>query len=355
MKATVNRRNLTAALKTVLPASPRAGGALPVLSGVHIDASDGQLRLTCTNLDLTITTVVEAEVGEPGVVVVPANVTARIIAALTGDTVNLAVDDDQLAVGAGRAATQLRTLDADTWPRITEADGTPATLDADIITGIRRVLHAASDDMNRPILTGVHFTDGIIEATDSYRLAQVATPTNDVIGALIPADAVKAVLADNPDVVTVTVNQRSATFTDGITTWTTRLIEGEFPNTGALLRSATNPLRITADATELADAVNTVAALGNSDTGPRVRLTLTDGQLLVENTNAGVGHTETFVDAEGDFTDPIEFNPQQLLDLLDAAGDRPVTIELASQMRPVLAHIDNLTLLLMPVKISAGR
>lgn len=351
MKATVDQAALNAAIKTVLPAVPRHGSGLHVLNGIRLHATDnGRIEATCTNLDLTIHTAVDATVAEPGVAVVPAPILARIVATLDGP-IDLAVDDRELTVDAAATNTRLRVLPADEWPTVAAVAGDPVVLEGPALADLRRILHAASTDNTRPALCGIHFGPGYAEATDSYRLAHCALPEVDQPDVNVPQPALRIALAGQPDSLEVRTSERLATFTaPGLrTSWTTRLIEEEFPPTRRFLER-TSKHELTVDCADLSAAVNRAVALGEAD-GARIVLRYSDGRLDVTATRFDVGNVSATVDADGDFTDRLAFNPGKFLDLLAAAGDGSVTFQIVDHMKPVIVDAGNVALLLMPVRL----
>ena len=81
MKATVSSSTLSGALGLVARAvSPRS--TLPVLSNVLLETAAEGLRVTATNLDLTISAVVPATVLEEGRTTVPARLLGEFVSSL---------------------------------------------------------------------------------------------------------------------------------------------------------------------------------------------------------------------------------------------------------------------------------
>src|SRR4029077_12668803 len=81
MKATVSSSTLSGALGLVSRAvSPRS--TLPVLSNVLLDTGSDGLRVTATNLDLTLSVVVPATVLEEGRITVPARLLGEFVSSL---------------------------------------------------------------------------------------------------------------------------------------------------------------------------------------------------------------------------------------------------------------------------------
>src|SRR6185295_3018715 len=66
---------------------------LPILSNVLLDARENLLRLTATDLDVTITCTVNAEVKKPGATTLPVKRIFSIVRELSSPEVELEVDD----------------------------------------------------------------------------------------------------------------------------------------------------------------------------------------------------------------------------------------------------------------------
>src|ERR1700746_3346125 len=145
MKCTVSPSAVATALSLVSRAvSPRS--TLPILSNVLLETTAEGLRLTATNLDLTITTTVPAEVVREGRVTVPARLVTEYVASLAEAPCTLELD--------------------------------PATQVLRVTCGIHRTnIHGldAVEFEPRPVLTGVLLQlegDGVtLAATDGHRLA----------------------------------------------------------------------------------------------------------------------------------------------------------------------------------------
>lgn len=353
MNITVNRRALNNAIRTTAPAVNRFGGAMPVTAGVHLHANNNQLHVTCTNLDLTITTIIDADIDTPGSAVAPAALLGRITGAFDGDHITVTTEPgDSINLAAGETTADIHALPLQNWPRVTTTiDTDPVTYDTTMLNGVRSVLHAASTDPNRQILCGVLFSPHQVAATDSFRLAVYNLPEpRDGNPVIVPASTLRAALHSNPEQLEVRIGDRTASFTDGATTWVTRLIEGDYPNVNGLL-NATNPHQFTVDADTLAGAVQRVDILGSEGKhGTVIKVVVDNGKLTVDTQRQDVGATADIIDADGDQV-TIGFNPTFLLDLLEQAGPGDVTFRFTDALRVVLVTGEHHTFLLMPVRL----
>ena len=116
MKFTVNREKFQKALQRV-GSIIGARSMLPLLGNVLIEANEGGLTLCTTDLDIRITTGVEADVAEPGRSTVPARRLTSLVGSFSADTVEFAVDDkDHFKISCGTGRFTLLGLPAAEFP-----------------------------------------------------------------------------------------------------------------------------------------------------------------------------------------------------------------------------------------------
>ena len=89
VKFRCEREILADALTTAGRAATSRTGTLPVLSGVRLDVSDGELTVTGTDLELTIRLSVPVHADRDGSAVVPARLVADIVKALPAGAVEV--------------------------------------------------------------------------------------------------------------------------------------------------------------------------------------------------------------------------------------------------------------------------
>jgi DNA polymerase-3 subunit beta len=356
VKLTADRKALAGALKTATV--PTATGSLPILNGLRLEAvkgkgdGTGKVTITGTNLDLTIAADIDADVVDAGAVVLPGKLLGSLIEKASADTVTIAVDDDHAHIDAGGTAT-LRTLRLDDWPKTETTDGQTFELTPLDVDSISRVLHAVSSDIKAHgrKLTGVHFTGNQAQATDTYRLAIAQLGCEDLPGKIIPGDVLAQVCRGGTDGLTMTFDNRSVTFdsADGSTTWTSRLIEADYPPAGRLLRQ-TSEHELIVGREPLMERLRWVRLMLQGGDGRGVFLTPETGELHVR-TAADVGEADHSLPSAGDFTERIEFNVDYLLDALAELDDDEVRMELDAWNKPLQMRAGDwrLALIIMPI------
>ena len=250
------------------------------------------------------------------------------------------------------------------YPQIAEPTADSVTLSAAALAdGLRQVVPAASNDDNRLILTGVQLAaegDGLrLVATDSYRLAVRDLAGQSVLeegqSVLVPSRALAEVIRSLGDAseVTLVLGAQDATFRIGGVRVTTRLITGDFPNYRGLIPD-TQANTLTVDRQALIDAVRRVKLMARESTP--VRLEMTHNALELVAVTQDVGHASEQLDVsfEGEGL-TIAFNPDYLLDGLDAARGDEVRVETIGDNKPAVlrgSEADDFLYLLMPVRVS---
>lgn len=320
------------------------------------------LKVTGTDLEMTIRTVAEVDVQEDGKIVIPGKLATEAIRKMPVGVVTLESRDGDVEITGKGPRFSLRELPVEDFPDLTEPTFEGAiAVNGDVLAGaIAQVGVAASGDAARPILTGVLFEpadDGIrLVATDSYRLAvrDIAGVTIPDSG-LVPARGLREISRTiGAEEMQLTIGSREAAFRSSKGSLTLRLIEGSFPNYRQLLpESYPNVLTVPKEA--LLDALAR-ASLVAEDHIP-VRLHLMDGGAEMTVTRQDVGGEVEHISGtyEGSVEEvSIAFNPRYLADGVSAISSEGVKIQVLDSLKPaVLAGVDDdtFTYLLMPVRI----
>lgn len=364
MKFRCEREVLVDALNTAGRAVSSRGGSLPVLAGLRLELSGDHLVITGSDLDLTITVSLEVAGNDDGVAVVPAKLLSDVVRAVEPGAVDIAVENGDAQISAGRSQFSLRTIPADEYPQLPEVEGDGVTLDATALAeALRQVVPAASSDDSRPILTGVLMAaegEGLrLVATDSYRLSVRDLRGTQVFDGeqtiLVPSRALTELtrLLTGDAGVELHLGERDASFAVGTVRVTTRLIEGDFPNYRGLIPDS-NPNKLTVDRSSLLEAVKRVRLLAQEATPIRMSMSQ-DGLELVAMTQ-DVGQAQETVDASYNGDDlTVAFNADYLSVGLDVAPGDEVTLETVDALKPALLRSvehPEFLYLLMPVRVS---
>jgi DNA polymerase-3 subunit beta len=363
VKFRCERDVLADALATAGRAATGRTGSLPVLSGVRVELSGDVLRVTGTDLELTIEVEITVSGDKDGATVLPARLAADIVRSLESGAVTVDGDQDEVQIAAGRSQFAVRPMSTDDFPRRPERPGDAVTLPVGTFAeALRQVARAASNDESRPILTGVLLAaedDGLrLVATDSYRLAVRDLPGTSVLRrdqrVLVPSRALNELvrLAPSSGEITLRLGERDAMFDVGSARLSTRLIEGEFPNYRQLIPQ-NYPNRLTVGREALLDAVRRVKLLARDSTP--IRLSMSPDALELTATTQDIGQAAESLDAKYEGAEMVvAFNPDYLSAGVDAVPADEVALETLDAMKPAVlrgSEAGDFLYLLMPVRV----
>ena len=367
MRLTCDRNVLVEKL-TILGRGVSTRSALPVLSGVLLQAHQDRLDLHSTDMELSIKATMAVGVETEGEVVVPARLFTDVVKSLPVEEVAVEATEGVVRVSAGKAVFTLNSWAASDFPQTSSfstADGFSVGRQPFVET-LNKVARAASRDETRPILTGVLVTMGAgflkMVATDSYRLAVKETAVEggpeSEIEAIVPVKALNevarlaAVTGETDIEMALTENQ--AVFALGDVWVATRLIDGQFPNYRQLLPESFEHT-VTIPKEEFLAVARRVGLLAQKNAP--LRLTFRPGTLTVRAVTQDVGQAqeELDVDYSGDEFE-IGFSPIFLSDGIEGVDGETVTLKFITPLRPGLlsgATDDRFLYLIMPIRLSS--
>lgn len=347
MKFTVNPQLLHEALSEVAKATGNAK-TFPVLGGIKIEAEPGKLRLTATDLEITISRAIAAEVAEGGAGVVPAKQCADVVSRLvTLDSLSLAWDTAKTSVRLTwpRGKAQFAGFAAADFPDAVQAIGEPViTLPAQRWRDIlRRTVFATADDKTRPYLTGVSLvlTGGILTATatDAVRIAHLrreipatAIPYNVILSAA-GIKALLAILPDGAEPANLYDSANSVIFVCGDRMVAMRKLDGQYPDIMRLVPQQYE-VRAIANRRNLLEAITRAVVAAPKDRA--IKLEITMGALTVSAANdADAADDAVDADTPG-LAEPfvIGFNAAYITEALRVMNQDDVTLQFAGARNP---------------------
>jgi DNA polymerase-3 subunit beta len=371
MKCTLSPSALNTCLSLVSRAvSPRS--TLPVLGNVLLEAEGDHLRVTATNLDLTIAASVEATVADEGRVTVPARLLSDYVASLPDAPCALVLDpaNQVLKLTCGVHRTNLHGIDAAEFPPLParHAEASIVVASEPFESAITQTAMAASSDEASPVLTGVLLQlEGdrlTLAATDRHRLA-VKTLDVEVHGdvqtkgaVIVPArHLLEVARAINPNRPTVEISFQDGLnqvfFAVGDVEITSRLIDGNYPNYAQVIpQEATTTVSLATET--LLKGAKTASVLARDAANP-VRLHVADQTLTLRSQTAEVGDSEAPLTAAvtGDEVQ-IAFNAKYMLDALQVLDSDEVQLSFNGALQPGVirpAGRDDYLCIIMPVRV----
>ncbi len=325
MKFTITREKLHEGLGAVAASIP-SKTTLPVLSNILVEATKDGLRLSGTDLDIAVSTIIPAQVDQEGATTLPARKLVEIVRELPSAAIRFTGSGEQrVQIECGRSRFKLLGLSRDEFPAFpaVKFDGAWKVAAKELQKLIGHVAFAASTEESRPILNGVLWelrSDRMrMVATNGHRLARMDVPLKGSGQAdlIVPPKALEQIrrLYGPDEEIEIARSDNHLGFRSSGTQVYTRLIEGPYPNYEQVIPRENDKI-MTADKAALAAALRRMSIVA-SDQTHRIRMAFANGacKLSVTTPDLGEAQEEMTVAYEGD---PLEigFNAAYVLEVL---------------------------------------
>lgn len=336
----VSRKRLLEGLNVVAPATK--AGQRPVLHCVKLHPAGVLLGLDATDIETYISTTAQQDSGAWEATLAVPHAPLKAFVSGAGDFLDLEATADSLTVQSAGSTLTLRAIQDD-FPVRQIVDNPPVFLSADLVAQLATVVYAASKDNARPILTGICVRDGWAVATDSYRLSAVKVESG-IPDCLIPAGFLETVIKHEPDGFSLSVDSYRASATVGETMWTTRLIEGQFPNWRGLVAESKN--KFTCERADLIGAIEQVDIFGT----PYLKLEPAgDSQVRLWSHDESGNEASAVIDGQLP-VEKIAFTLKYLRDLVKVAPGDLFELGLVDMSKPGSIVTESRIDLIMPVR-----
>ncbi len=368
MKFSLPKSRLSHYLQNILQVVPTKS-TLPILTNILIEALDNKLKISATDLDISITAATECKVIKKGSTVLPARILFEIIKELPEAEVSFETAGSRIEIKIPNGSYKIGTVSPEDFPKL-PAINTKKEIQIggdELGLMVRKTTFACSDDETRPALNGVLWqTKGEkmqMVATDGHRLSKMAVANPKLKGlyedVIIPPKVLNLIpkFVDATGEVGIIFGENNIIFNLGDVILTSRLIEGPYPNFEQVI-PATSDKKVIISKEDLARAVRRVSTLSNALTH-QVKFQLKENSLTLSTTNADVGG-EGREALECDYAgEPLElgYNANYINDILSKIDGEEAVLELST---PVAAGIvyspdtpkEDFLCLIMPLRLA---
>jgi len=334
MKISASREEILEPLQNVIGVVERRQ-TMPVLSNVLISARNNRLSITGTDLEVELVSSVALNVVQAGDITVPGRKLLDICRALPdGTAVTLATENDRLSIRGGRSRFTLTMLPAAEFPVVDQinAQQTLVLPQAEFRRLIDKTHFAMAQQDVRYYLNGMLLeAEGKMlraVATDGHRLSLCETELETRVAAkqqvIIPRKGVMELqrLLGAEGTIALGIGTNHVRAEIGDVRFTSKLIDGRFPEYGRVIPSAPTKL-VDADRECLRRALQRTAILSN-EKYRGIRLALKPDLLTLQAHNPEQEEAEDQIEVSYSGEEmEIGFNVNYLLDALSAIeGER---------------------------------
>lgn len=382
MKIILQKENILNPIKAIRGIVSQRG-VQPVLSCILFETiSNDRIRLTTTDLTLTMRYTVKADVQKEGKCAIDAKIIEGIVGKIP-DKKNVVIDvDDEtknIVISAGETKYTISGLNADEFPNTDEVkkqDENVKELSFEISAkelnkAIKQTVFCALQSETIGVLSGASFiiNENTLEmvATDGNRLARCRVPinshgesTNFVCSHKTLNEIAKLISILPDDNVKFTVKGSKILFEFEDLVFTSSLISGNYPKYQQLIPENNEKVAVV-NREELMASIDRIAVIVNERTSI-MKFDFAESGLKIStnNTDAGSASENVAINYNSDEL-LIAFNYKYILDVLKCMNNENVRIEMSTELSATLVRPENeddkeddYLCLVMPVQIPRG-
>ncbi len=368
MKINITKENFLEGIQ-IIQSGLSGRTTLPILYNFLMEAQDGNVKLTRTDMEMATIHNIKAEVLENGSITVPLKEFADILKNLpSNQEINLETDENnKLHIKSGKSKFWVIGTPKSEYPIVPEIERNEnfSIKAKEIKEMIENTIFSSSTQETRYVLNGLLWVNTAekfeLVATDGRRLALATAPALQnskefkiIVPSKILNELLKLLTISKPsdeDFIDVTVSTNQISFNMKDTTFISRLIEGNFPNYEQVIPNKKNVV-LKANAKDLLSSTKR-AALCAGDLGGTVKYALSNNLLGISASSSKMDFSDELkVECEcEDFN--TSFNPQYLIDVLKIIGSDNVIFSFVNGSNPVLVEPEGkeqYKYVIMPVK-----
>lgn len=337
---------------------------LPILSNILIETNKDSIKLTATDLDIGISSLVPAEIEEEGSITIPAKKFADIVRELPNEEIFIStMKNNFLNIKCEKIFFKIMGLPKEDFPKPPEFKDTAQIIleQKELKEMLGLTGFAISHDETRYILSGTLFLfkekSLTLVATDGRRLALAKKEFGNIENLnnefIVPSKTVyelNRILKEEGNL-KILVNPNQVLFELDGTSIISRLIEGEYPNYQQVIpKESKEKIRLNRENFLL--AAKRVALFTTQDS-QSIKLEVFKNKLVVSKSSPNLGEARQEIDTDYKGTElVIGFNPAYLTEALKALNLDEIELELVSSDKPGVIRTEEYLYLVLPMQIA---
>jgi DNA polymerase-3 subunit beta len=351
-----------------------SSNTLPILDNFLFEIDKGEMLVSASDLETTMSTRIAIKAETPGSIAVPAKLLLETLKTFPETPLSFNVDTKTfgIEISAGEGKYKLTGHNGAEFPKVPpiEASNSLEINSYTLAHAINKTLFATGNDELRPVMSGVFLQlspeNLTFVATDAHKLVRYrrtdahANSGSSFILPKKPLNLLKNILSSEEGPVKIEYNNANANFSFNNVNLICRLIDGKYPNYEAVIPKE-NPNKLTIDRVAFLNSIKRVSIFSNKTTH-QVRLKITGSQLNISaedldfanEANERLNCSYTGEDME------IGFNSRFLIEMLNNLPTTEVNMELSAPNRAgILLPANNdvegedVLMLVMPVMLNS--
>jgi DNA polymerase-3 subunit beta len=348
--------------------------ALPILDNFLFEIDKGQLKISASDLETTMTTTISIESKDTGNIAVPAKLLLDTLKTFADQPLTFSVDTKKFGIEiiSDYGKYKLTGHNGEEFPKLPSIESASSLeLDTAVLaSAINKTIFATGNDELRPVMSGVLCqlsTDNItFVATDAHKLVRYrrgdakAQAASSFIIPKKPLNLLKNTLPSVSGNVKIEYNSTNAFFSFENVHLICRLIDGKYPNYEAVIPKE-NPNKLTVDRISFLNSIKRVSIFSNKTTH-QVRLKIAGSELSIsaEDLDFANEASERLTCQYAGEDMEIGFNSKFLAEMLSNLNSENVNLEMSAPNRAGILlptekenAAEDILMLVMPVMLNS--
>lgn len=346
---------------------------MPILSNVLIEASDGRIELTATDLEVGMKSSYETAVTREGKITVSAKKLYEIIKELPDETISFSTkENDWVEIRCGKAHFSIVGLSPEEFPYFPKVNEESfIRIESRLLAEmIEKTAYAICFDETKYNLNGI-FVKTVEEegkallrmvATDGHRLSIAekefagAVQSEMSKGVIFPKKGIfelKKMCEEEATELSLGFMDNSAVIKKGNTVVVMRLVDGEFPDYTRVVPVANDRI-VTVAREPFFHSLRRMSIL-SSEKFKGIKMDIEAERMVISSSNPELGEASEELDAAyGDAPLSIRFNAKYLIDVLSVLNESEVALVLRDELSPAIvkpAGVEGFTAVIMPMRL----
>ena len=346
---------------------------MPILSNVLIEAHDGRIELTATDLEVGMKSSYETAIVREGKITVSAKKLYEIIKELPDETISFSTrENDWVEIRCGKAHFSIVGLSPEEFPYFPKVNEESfirieSRLLADMI---EKTAYAICFDETKYNLNGT-FVKAVEEegkallrmvATDGHRLSITEKEFAGAVGpemakgVIFPKKGIfelKKICEEEATELSLGFMDNSAVIKKGNTVVVMRLVDGEFPDYTRVVPVANDRI-VTVGREPFFHSLRRMSIL-SSEKFKGIKMDIEADRMVISSSNPELGEATEDLDAVyGGEPLSIRFNARYLIDVLSVLDESEVALVLRDELSPAIvkpAGVEGFTAVIMPMRL----
>ncbi|MGI6484014.1 MAG: DNA polymerase III subunit beta [Candidatus Dojkabacteria bacterium] len=332
---------------------------LPILSNVLFESDKGKLTMKTTDLELSISTWIGADIQDDGKITAPAKQLSEFVNSIPEEKVDIDIVKQNFNISTSNNTASFNTMPSDDFPNIPTVEKEKFDFrvkKVDIVQAVNRVAFAAASDDIKPVLTGVkvEVEDDTVSfiATDGLRLSKQSVKIEKGSGKknfLVPVRAFSELtyiiseLDTDEEWVNIYIleDRNQVLFRLSDVDLVSRLIDGEFPEYKQIIPTGFET-KCLIKRDDFLNSLKVVNIIARSVLGNKMVLDINkEGKLSLSAIQSDLGKNQSVFEGKVEGSDiKIAFSARLLTDILNHIDSEDIVFECTDPVKPGVFKIE---------------